>query len=364
MSRVLDLVREDLRGFAGYGSARTEKLDGDVWLNANEAATANLADRAGDCRRYPDPQPPALRAALAALYGVAPAQLLVGRGSDEAIDLLVRATCRPGRDAVLVTPPVFGMYAVSARLQGAPLVEVPLLDDAEAGLVPDLARIAEVAQASAARLVFLCAPSNPGGAGIALEGIATLARQLAGQALVVVDEAYAEFSAAPSAVGLLDTLENIVVLRTLSKAHALAAARIGVAIAAPALIEVLRRCQAPYPVPAPCAALAVAALSEEALAATASRVAATCQERERLCDALAPLACVRRVYPSQANFLLVRFTDAAAAFAALLGAGIVVRDQRAAPGLGDALRISIGTPAENDRVLSTLSALAAAEQAA
>src|SRR5690606_4835323 len=128
---VLDLVREDLRGFAGYRSARTEALRGEVWLNANESAWANPVDAEECCRRYPDPQPPALRAELAALYGVGEDQLLIGRGSDEAIDLLVRATCRAGRDAVLVTPPVFGMYAVSARLQGVPLVEVALRDDPE-----------------------------------------------------------------------------------------------------------------------------------------------------------------------------------------------------------------------------------------
>src|SRR5690606_15773286 len=138
---VLDLVRDDLRGFAGYKSARTETLCGDTWLNANESAWANDADDDGACRRYPDPQPLPLRDALCELYDCDPSQLLIGRGSDEAIDLLVRASCTPGCDAVLVTPPVFGMYAVGARLQGAPLLEVPLLDGA-AGFVPDIAAIA------------------------------------------------------------------------------------------------------------------------------------------------------------------------------------------------------------------------------
>src|SRR5690606_22277976 len=196
---VLALVREDLRGFAGYSSARTEALDGEIWLNANESAWANPADGDGACRRYPDPQPVALREALAGLYGVRPEQLLVGRGSDEAIDLLVRATCRAGRDGVLVTPPVFGMYAVSARLQDAPLpdgprLEVPLLDGPGAGLVPDFDAIAQAATARRAKLVFLCSPSNPGGAGVPLDGIAALARQLEGSSLVIVDEAYGEFS--------------------------------------------------------------------------------------------------------------------------------------------------------------------------
>jgi len=354
---VLSLVREDLRDFAGYSSARSAKLDGEIWLNANEAAWGNAADADASCRRYPDPQPAALCQALAALYGVEPAQLIVGRGSDEAIDLLVRATCMPGRDAVLVTPPVFGMYAVSARLQGAPLVEVALRDDPRLGLVPDFAAIEAEALARGAKLVFLCSPSNPGGAAIALDDIAALAQRLAGRALVVVDEAYGEFSDTGSATGLLDAHANVVVLRTLSKAHALAAARIGVAIAVPELIAVLRRCQAPYPVPGPVARLGVEALSPVARAATTSRIEQVRGERERLCVALSRLPGVRRVYPSQANFLLVRFDDADTTFNALLGAGIVVRDQRAAPGLGDALRITIGAPEQNDRVLSTISAL-------
>ncbi|MDH7451797.1 histidinol-phosphate transaminase [Luteimonas composti] len=360
---ILALVREDLRDFAGYSSARSARLQGEIWLNANESAWANAADVDAACRRYPDPQPADLRDALCALYGVRTDQLLVGRGSDEAIDLLVRATCTPGRDAVLVTPPVFGMYAVSARLQGAPLVDAPLRDDPREGLVPDFEAIERAALARGARLVFLCSPSNPGGAAIPLDAVATLARRLADHALVVVDEAYGEFSDVPSATSLLGDLPNLVVLRTLSKAHALAAARIGVAIAAPELISVLRRCQAPYPVPDPVARLGVAALSPDALARTRARIDQVRIERARLFDALSRLRCVRRVYPSQGNFLLVRFEDADAAFAALLAAGVVVRDQRAAPSLGDALRITVGTPAQNDRVLETLATLAAARPA-
>ncbi len=162
MSSVLPLVRPDLRDFTGYKSARSEALRGEVWLNANESAWANPADGQGRSRRYPDPQPPALRARLAQVYGVAPEQLLVGRGSDEAIDLLVRALCVPGQDAIVVTPPVFGMYVVCARLQGARIIEVPLVDG-DAGFVADLDAIREAALGQGAKLVFLCSPSNPAG---------------------------------------------------------------------------------------------------------------------------------------------------------------------------------------------------------
>lgn len=359
MSGVLDLVREDLRGFAGYASARSTRLEGEIWLNANESAWPNPGDAGGMCRRYPEPQPQALRERLATLYGCTSEQLLVGRGSDEAIDLLVRALCVPGRDGVLYTPPVFGMYAVSARLQNAPALEVPLRDD-EAGLVPDIEAIIATAKQGNARLVFLCSPSNPGGRSIALAQVEQVAVALRGQALVVVDEAYAEFADEASAVSLLPRHDNIAVLRTLSKAHALAAARIGCVIADASLIAVLRRCQAPYPIPAPCTALAMDGLSDAALARTRERIAVVRAERERLGAALARLPGVRRVYPSDANFLLVRLVDAEAAFQRLLVAGVVVRDQRGAPQLHDALRITLGTPEQNARVLGVLATLESA----
>lgn len=353
MSGLLDLVREDLRDFAGYKSARSELLQGDIWLNANESAWANPADAKASSRRYPDPQPAALRSALAALYACEESQLLIGRGSDEAIDLLVRALCNPGRDAVIVTPPVFGMYAVCARLQDAPVIEVPLRDEAD-GFVADLDAIATMAIESNAKLVFLCSPSNPAGSAIPLADIERLAKRIEGKALLVVDEAYGEFSDLPSATTLLARQPNIAVLRTLSKAHALAAARIGVVIADATLIDVLRRCQAPYPVPTPCAELALAGLSPVALVETRQRVALIRSERARLEETLTGMPEVRRVYPSQGNYLLVRFRDAESAFRSLLAAGVVVRDQRAAPQLDDALRITVGSPVQNDRVIQAL----------
>ncbi|MFY2764594.1 histidinol-phosphate transaminase [Arenimonas sp. MALMAid1274] len=353
MSGLLELVRPDLRDFAGYASARRADVRGSVWLNANESAWRNPADAGLGANRYPDPQPAALRERLATLYGVSAESVLVGRGSDEAIDLLVRALCVPGMDAVVVAPPVFGMYAVSARLQAAPLVEVPLRDDAE-GFVCDLDAIADAAVSHGAKLVFLCSPANPTGQSVPVDDLLALARRLAGRCLLVVDEAYGEYSDQPSIAAHIERQPNVAVLRTLSKAHALAAARIGCLLAAPELIRVLRNCQAPYPLPSPCVQLALAGLSEPALAQTRGRVLTVRAERERLLHELPDCAGVRRVYPSQGNYLLVRFEDAEAAFRRLLAAGVVVRDMRASPQLGDALRISIGSPDENDRVLAAL----------
>lgn len=357
MINPVDLVRADLRDFAGYRSARSENLQGEVWLNANEASSPNAADASGVLRRYPDPQPQALRMRLSELYGCDPEQLLAGRGSDEGIDLLVRALCEPGNGAIVVTSPTFGMYAVCARLQGARVVDVPLRDTG-IEFACDYDAVAAAALAANARLMFLCSPGNPSGSALSLQAIGQLCSQLEDHAVVVVDEAYSEFSDSPSAVSLLEAHSNIAVLRTLSKAHALAAARIGTVIADARLIEVLRRCQAPYPMAAPCVDMALRALDNASQAQTRSLIATTLSERLRLTVELRRLASVRSVYTSAANFLLVRFDDAQVALDGLLAAGIVVRDMRHLPGLHDALRITIGRPEDNDRVLAAVAAVA------
>jgi len=375
----LALVRADLRDFAGYRSARSEMRAGRVWLNANESPWPSPAESEpappacadidtdtdaaipSSLRRYPDPQPPALRAALARLYGCEPGQLLAGRGSDEAIDLLVRSLCPPGRGPALVPPPTFGLYAVSARLHGTQVIEVPLRDAAGdgQGFACDFDAVAAMACESGAKLVFLCSPGNPSGTLLPLAAIEALAARLDGKALVVVDEAYLDYAGAPSAVTLLARRRNVAVLRTLSKAHALAAARIGCVIADADLIAVLQRCQPPYPLPAPSVDRAIAALSPAACRQTAARVAEVVHLRGPLQAALAAMPGVRRVYPSAGNFVLARFDDAQAVFDRLIQAGIVVRDMRAAPGLGDALRITVGTAEQNASVLAVLTGVAA-----
>lgn len=355
------LVRQDLRDFAGYSSARTSHTGppARIWLNANEAATASTADPTGGYRRYPEPQPPELLAALAAAYQVPAERLVVGRGSDEGIELLVRATCRPGGDAVVTAPPTFGMYAVSARLHGVPVVDVPQRDDVLPDGTPvwrvDVDALAAAALRAGARLVFVASPGNPTGSRVPLADVSRLAAALAGRAVVVLDEAYQEFGGDPaSGLTLLEEHANLAVLRTLSKAHGLAAARVGVCVTHPELAAVLRRVQAPYPVPGPVAHLAVAALQPAALAATARRVRTTLAQRDRLRAALAADPRVSTLYHSDANFLLVRCTDADAVLADLGDAGIVVRDLRSQPGLGDALRVTVGSPAETGALVAAL----------
>ncbi len=343
---VLALAREEIRRIQPYSSARMEAAGGSILLNANESAWAPLGDAGLDCHRYPDPQPAALLARLAELYGVAPGRLLVGRGSDEAIDLLVRAFCRAGEDAILIQPPTFGMYAVCARIQGAAVIEVALdprfaldVDAVLAALTP------------AVKLVFVCTPNNPAGAAVPRAAIERLANALAGRALLVVDEAYVEFAEQPSVADLIDTHDHVAVLRTLSKARALAGARIGCLLAREEVIELLRRIMPPYPLPRPCIEAALQALSPAGERQVQARVETVRAERARLAQALAGLPAVREVLPSQANFLTVRLDDAGTRYRQLLDAGIVVRDVRRYPGLADALRITVGTPEQNDSVL-------------
>lgn len=349
---VKPYIRSDLHGFAGYTSARTGSPQGTVWLNANEAASSNPAAPAA--RRYPDPQPAELLTRLAAYYGVHDSQVLVGRGSDEGIDVLIRATCHARQDAIVVCPPTFGMYEVSATIHGAHTLRVPQIHDGTAWHI-DWPGVERAALGSSVKLVFICHPGNPTGSPTDLAAVAGVASALAGRALVVVDEAYQEFSGQPSAISLLGEHENIVVLRTLSKAFGLAGLRVGSVIAAPPLIRALRACQAPYPLPEPVIRAAISALHQNAW----PRVATTKAERERLTQRLRALSIVETVFMSEANFVLVRFTNPDAALTALAAAGIVVRDQRyhKVPGMHNALRITVGTPKENDQVIACLEAM-------
>ncbi len=348
---VLELARPELQALVPYSSARMEAAASAVMLNANESPWPPPGDAGQNLNRYPEPQPCALRARMAGLYGVCEEQVLLGRGSDEAIDLLVRAFCRPGQDAVMVCPPTFGMYAVCAGVQGAAVRRVPL--DAAFALDVDAVLAACMAPV---KLLFLCSPNNPTGGMVPLEVIGRLADALRGRALVIVDEAYVEFADQSSAAMLLSRHANLGVLRTLSKAWALAGARIGALLAQADVVALLRRIVPPYPLPTPCVDAAMRALGARGKQHMQERVAIIRRERERLRIALCRLPGVRGVLPTQANFLTVRFDDPATMYRILAAQGIIVRDVTRYPRLGDALRISVGTPRENARLLEVLQA--------
>lgn len=322
-------------------------------LHANENPWRYVGDnsRAG-LNRYPEPHPLELEARLAKLYDVRPEQLIAGRGSDEGIDLLVRGFCAAGRDAVVTCPPTFGMYKVAARIQGADVVEVPLLRDR--GYELDEPAIERATADPRVKLVFFCTPNNPTGNAVDPRVIERTAARLTDRALVVVDEAYAEFSAQPSFAARLAALPNIVVLRTLSKAYALAGARCGATIADPSVVELLRRMIPPYALPQPTIESVQAALEEPRLMQARARIATLLQERARLAAALEHLPVVTRVWPSDANFLLIEADDAARLMEAGRRAGVLLRDFSAGPYTPGGVRISIGTPDQNDRLLRSL----------
>jgi len=347
---VLDLARPDVRALIPYSSARMEAAGGELFLNANESAW----DDGLGLNRYPEPQPMALVERLAQLYGVAASQVLVSRGSDEAIDLLVRAFCPAGESAVLISPPTFGMYAVCARVQGATVVESPLR---QADFSLDIDALLAAVTPSV-RLVFVCSPNNPTGALVPRESIERLARALAGRAVLVVDEAYIEFAGQGSAATLTQQHDHVCVLRTLSKAYALAGARIGCLLGDESLVGLLRRIMAPYPLATPCTDAALLALASPAFDEALVHVGTVRHERERMARRLRALPLVREVMPSDANFLTVRLHDVGASLAALLAVGIVVRDVRRYAGLDDALRLTIGRPQDNDRVWNILATIA------
>ena len=346
---IIDLARPDIRALKPYSSARMEASGGSVLLNANESPWPAVTAGGAALNRYPDPQPPELLDRFAALYGVAPAQVLVGRGSDEAIDLLVRAFCRAGQDAVLICPPTFGMYAVSAGIQGAATIEVPLRADFSLDADALLASVRPNV-----KLVFVCSPNNPTGNLVPLATIETIVAALRDRAIVVVDEAYIDFAGTLSAATLLNRYDNLAVLRTLSKAHALAAARIGVLLAHAQVVALLRRILPAYPLPSPCVDAALTALAAPALAATRVRAAGLVEARTRLAVALARAAELRGVLPSAANFVVVRCADADGLYRKLLSVGIVVRNVSHYPGMTDCLRISVGSESDHRRLFAAL----------
>jgi histidinol-phosphate aminotransferase len=351
MSSVAHLLRPELRDFTAYHAASPRR--GVVRLHANESSWRAAWDDTDDgLNRYPDPRPAALVGALAGLYGVAPGAVLATRGSDDAIDLLVRAFCRAGQDAVLVCPPTFGMYAVAARLQGADVIEVPL----RRNFALD-ARAIETAVRPGVKLVFLCSPNNPTGSTIPSRVVEALCRALHGHCVVVVDEAYIEFAREAGLASRLGAHPNLVLLRTLSKAWGLAGARIGALLAEPELVAILRALAPPYPLPSVATEAALRRLQPAELAAARRRTAGVVRRREALAEALRALPAVRRVWPSEGNFLLVRCADAAGAMAACESAGVLVRDFSRVPRLHGCLRITVGTTAENRRLLAALAAV-------
>ncbi|MEP6883179.1 MAG: histidinol-phosphate transaminase [Gammaproteobacteria bacterium] len=347
MNALLALARPEIVTLKPYAHA--------AWLptltrmHANEAPWRPSGDTtAAGLNRYPEPQPHVLIERLAALYGVPAASVLATRGGDEAIDVLSRIYLRAGTDAILQCTPTFGMYQVAAHIQGAEVFEIPLLR--ERGWALDEERLLAAWQPHI-KLVYLCSPNNPTANLLHMDALETICRELDGKAVVVIDEAYIEWSRSPSLTRWLTRFPTLAIMRTLSKAHALAGARIGALLAHPLLIELAKRVVPPYSLAQPAVEAALRALQPQELAASQLRLEGLLAEREYLIAGLAASPLVQRVWPSDANFLLIDCRDADRFMSNTQEGGLIVRDLRAHPALPRSLRVSVGTRAQNDALL-------------
>ena len=349
---IAKLARRVVRALTPYQSARRIGGNGHVWLNANEAPRAtHFSVESSKFNRYPECQPAQVVDGYAAYAGVNADQVLVSRGADEAIELLIRTFCEAGEDQILICPPTYGMYAISAETCGVGIVEQPLTADRQ----PDWPAIRDAL--SEVKLVFLCSPNNPTGDLVGRDGLIALLEAARDRAIVVVDEAYIEFCPAASVVDLLARFPNLVVTRTLSKAFALAGIRCGFTLATPEVIALLAKVIAPYPIADPVAQIAAQALTPAGLALMQERVLELNAQKAALKSTLIELACVREIFEDKGNFILVRFVDGARVFAAMKAAGIILRDFSTKPGLGDSIRITVGYQDEMDAVLDILRSL-------
>lgn len=355
------IARPEIVAMRPYESARKNTAADGILLNANESPAALVDDpewRRLKLNRYPSPQPAELKCRLAELYDVSETNLLVTRGSDEGIDLLTRVFCRPGEDAIVECTPCFGMYRISATVQGAKIIDVPR--QADEGFRIDFVELERVISGQdGVKLVFLTTPNNPTGDVI---GRADLERVLAAcedKALVVLDEAYIEFSKTPSASELVGRWPQLVVLRTLSKAWAAAAVRCGIVIADPAVIGLLQRVIAPYPLAAMAVDAALQAVSGDAVGRQRHFVRAVRTGRADLHDFLSQCGWIEEAWPSKANFILLRVPDADGLVDWCAASGIRIRNFSSQPGLAGCVRMTVGSETEMAALKSALQAYGA-----
>lgn len=341
IEEVLKLVRPNILGLEPYSTARDDCRSGrpEIFLDANENPYNNGVNR------YPDPHQKALKAKIAGIKGIDTGQLFLGNGSDEAIDLVYRVFCVPGKSNAVSIAPSYGMYEVAAAMNDVEFRKVRLKGDFS--MDPE-AMLSAADQKT--RLMFICSPNNPTGNSFPEEQIKDILERFGG--MVVLDEAYIDFSVRPSLTSLVKRYPNLIVLQTLSKAWGMAGLRIGLAIADPAVIALMSKVKYPYNINVLAQKMALMKLDE---AAKDKAVAEIVGQRFRLEKELAKCPEVKGIYSSDANFLLVRFENPDEVYERLLAGGVIVRNRSKVSGCEGCLRITVGTPVENDRLLRLLS---------
>jgi len=348
MKNIQNLLRPNIRKLTPYSSARDEfKGEASIFLDANENSLGSIT---GDTyNRYPDPLQWQLKTKLAAYKALQPEQIFLGNGSDEAIDLLFRAFCRPQVDNIIILPPTYGMYSVSANINDVEIRTCPLTTDFQ----PNVSAIMQLVDAQT-KLIFICSPNNPTGNLIHESSVKELLERFAG--IVVVDEAYIDFANSPSWIEQLTNHPNLVVLQTFSKAWGLANIRLGMAFASRMIIDIFNKIKPPYNINGLTQAKGLEALDNINMLEESIRT--LLEERKKLGKALSQMDVVKHIYPSAANFILVRVQNARELYQMLLNEGIVVRNRSNVLLCEECLRITVGTPMENARLLEILHKIA------
>src|SRR5450755_3763163 len=344
MSDINSLLRDNIRKLIPYASARDEfSGSAHIFLDANENSLGSPISPAYN--RYPDPHQVKLKERLTQIKGLPPKHIFLGNGSDECIDLLCRAFCNPGKDNVIIHPPTYGMYEVSAHIHGVDVRRAPLTVNFELDL-----EVLEGLVDEQTKIIWICSPNNPTGNALNRQQIETILNNFDG--LVVLDEAYINFSRNQSFIRELTEYPNLVILQTLSKAWGLAGLRLGMAFASELIVDVLNKIKPPYNIGQATQELVLEALKETST--VNEMIKKIVSMRNELAVRLSHLSSVMKVYPSDANFLLVKVKDARAVYDALVQHGIVVRDRSTAAGCLDCLRITVGTIEQNEQLLETL----------
>lgn len=345
MFRLEDLVRENIKKLVPYSSARDEYSgEARIFLDANENSLGSPLIKWYN--RYPDPHQVLIKEKLSAIKGMPPGQIFLGNGSDECIDILYRAFCEPGKSNVIINPPTYGMYEVSARINDVAVRKARLLDDFQLDLVHLEGLVDENT-----RIIWLCSPNNPTGNSLNREDVEVVLNNFNG--LVVIDEAYINFSRHRSFIQELEEYSNLVVLQTLSKAWGLAGLRLGMAFASEEIIGIYNKVKPPYNISQATQDLVLKALDQVDDVNEMIRILVN--SREELAAGLRGLDCVLNVYPSDANFILVKTIDAKAIYIYLEHRGIIVRDRSNVELCEGCLRITVGTAKENEELIRVLS---------
>jgi histidinol-phosphate aminotransferase len=343
---INSIIRENVKKLKPYSSARDEFEDFDtadmIFLDANENPFESGVNR------YPDPQQSNVKTILAKQRKVKPNQILLGNGSDEVLDLLFRAFCEPGKDNVITLPPTYGMYGVLANINAVDNKEVLLSNDFQ----PQIDKIIDAVDENT-KMIFLCSPNNPTGNSFSDESVAYLLKNFSG--LVIIDEAYIDFSQKESWINELDEYPNLIITQTLSKAYGLAGIRLGICYASAEIISVLNKIKPPYNVNELTQKRALDRLADQNK--INSEIESIIAQREQLLKVLLNVKFVEKIYPSEANFVLIKVDDANQRYDELIAQGIVIRNRTTQPLCENCLRLTIGTESENKKLIEALQAI-------